>query len=403
VSGPTADEPAAEPRRALPRLRLRLYELLEDEDAAAAPARRVVRSCLTLVILLGVAVAVLDTVEPIRAEWAPWLAATETACVALFTIEYAARIWCAVEDRAGRYEHPVRGRLRYALTPMAIIDLLAVLPHYLTLLLPLDLVLLRTLRLLRVLKITRHSPAAAMIELVIVNQRRSLLAAAAVLGVVLLLASGLMYHAERAAQPDAFGSIPAAMWWAVATLTTVGYGDVTPVTPLGRVIAGVAATLGIAMFALPTAILGAGFLQEVQKRDFAAAAAMVARAPLFRHLDPPQLAELTALLRPRSLPPRYTVTRPGEHGDAMYFIDEGEVVVRARGGRHVLGPGSFFGELALLEGRPRSATVTTLTACRLLELGAGDFHRLLAGDERLRAALVGEARRRLGDEEPGRP
>jgi voltage-gated potassium channel len=154
--------------------------------------------------------------------------------------------------------------------------------------------------------------------------------------------------------------------------------------------------IGIFMFALPTAILGAGFLQEIQKRNFAAAAAMVSRAPLFSHLDPPQLAELTALLRPRMLPPRSTIMRPGEQGDAIYFIDEGEVAVQTRSQRSVLGPGSFVGELALLEGRPRNATVTTLTTCRLLELSAGDFHRLLAGDETLRRTILGEAERRRG-------
>jgi voltage-gated potassium channel len=385
---------AAAPSSPARRLRLILYELLHDEESPRGTAGRMVRRVLAVVILLSVAVAVLDTVQSVRAEWLGWLRAAEFACVGLFTLEYAARIWCAVEDRAGRYEHPVRGRLRYALTPLAIVDLLAIVPFYLALLIPVDFVLLRTLRLLRVLKITRYSPAMATIELVIVNERRSLYAAATLLGTALLLASGLMYHAERAAQPEAFGSIPAAMWWAIATLTTVGYGDVAPITPLGRVIAGLVAVVGVMTFALPTAILGAGFLQEFQKRNFAAAAAMVARAPLFRHLGPPQLAELTALLRPRTLPPRYTVTRQGEHGHAMYFIDEGQVVVRT-GGRHVeLGPGSFFGELALLEGRPHGATVITLTACRLLELSAGDLHRLLAGDGQFRAAILGEADRR---------
>jgi voltage-gated potassium channel len=388
---------AADLRAAAARLRLLLYELLEDEDGPPR-GRRIVQRLLVAAILVSVAGGVLDTVDPVRVRWGAWLAAVEHLCVALFTAEYAARLWSCVEDRAGRYAHHFRGRLRYALTPMVVVDLLAILPYYLSLLLPFDLVLLRSLRLLRVLKVARYSPAMATIELVLANERRSLLAVATVMGVALLLVSALMYHAERAAQPEAFGSIPAAMWWGIVTLTTVGYGDVTPVTSLGRLLAGTTAVLGIVMFALPTAILGAGFLQEIQKRNFAAAAAMVSRAPLFRHLTPPQLAELTALLRPRSLPPRYTIIRQGEHGDAMYFIDEGEVVVRDRAGRRVgLGPGSFFGELALLQGRPRGATVTTLTACRLLELGAGDLHRLLAGDATLRAAILGEARRRTGE------
>jgi CRP-like cAMP-binding protein len=131
---------------------------------------------------------------------------------------------------------------------------------------------------------------------------------------------------------------------------------------------------------------------------------MVARVPLFRHLPPAQLAEITALLHQRHLPPRYTVIRRGEHPEAMYFIDQGRVVMRMGERRVVLGPGSFFGELALLEGRPREATVITLTACRLLELDAGDFHRLIGGDPELRRNLLAEARERaraIGHPPPG--
>ena len=135
----------------------------------------------------------------------------------------------------------------------------------------------------------------------------------------------------------------------------------------------------------------AGFASELQKRNFAATAAMIARVPLFHHLRPAQLAELTALLKPRLLPARYTVIRRGEHPDAMYFIDDGQVVIRATERRIVRGPGSFFGELALLEGRPRQSSIITLTACRLLELRAGEFHRLLAGDPSLRQTILDEA------------
>jgi voltage-gated potassium channel len=152
--------------------------------------------------------------------------------------------------------------------------------------------------------------------------------------------------------------------------------------------------IGLGMFALPTAILGAGFAHEVQKRSFVATAAMVARVPLFRHLPPSQLAELTTLLRPRMLPSRYTVIRRGEHPDAVYFIDEGRVVIRYKDRRIVLGTGAFFGEMALLEGRPGQVSIITLTSCRLLELRAGDFHRLLVGDPQLRHTILEEVRRR---------
>lgn len=374
-------------------LRRTVYQLLDDEEWPH-PASRWLYRILVVLIVLSVTSAVLDTEATIRQHWGAWLTAIEIVCVALFTVEYVARVWVAVEDRAGRYEHPLWGRLRYMATPMAVVDLLAILPTYLAFLVSGDFLLLRTLRILRILKITRYSPALATFEVVLVNERRSLAAAATILGVALLLASGLLHHLEGTAQPEAFGSIPAAMWWAIATLTTVGYGDVVPVTTAGRIAAGFCAVIGIGMFALPTAILGAGFAHELQKRNFAATAAMIARVPLFHHLNPSQLAELTALLKPRLLPPRYTVIRRGEHPDAMYFIDDGRVVIRSRDRRMVLGPGSFFGELALLEGRPRQVTIITLTGCKLLELRASEFHRLLAGDQQLRQGILDEVRRR---------
>ncbi len=367
--------------------------MLEDEEWPH-PASRWINRALVALILLSVVAAVLGTVAEIDREWSSVLGTIEVVCVGLFTVEYGLRVWASVEDRAGRYEHPLWGRLRYMATPMALIDLVAILPTWLAGLLPGDFLLLRTLRILRVLKITRYSPALATFEIVLVNERRSLLAAATILAVALLLAAGTLHHLEGEVQPDAFGSIPAAMWWAIVTLTTVGYGDVVPVTAAGRIAGGLTAVIGLGMFALPTAILGAGFAHELQKRSFAATAAMVARVPLFRHLPPAQLAELTALLRPRVLPSRYTVIRRGEHPDAVYFIDEGRVVSRQKDRRIAIGAGSFFGEMALLEGRPRQVSIITLTSCRLLELRAGDFHRLLAGDPRLRHIILEEVRRR---------
>ena len=280
------------------------------------------------------------------------------------------------------------------MTPLAVFDLLAILPYWLAFLIPADLVVLRTLRLLRLAKLARHSAALDTLEVVLMNERRSLTAVLGLILVLLVIAATLMHNLEGAAQPAAFGSIPRAMYWAVITLTTVGYGDAVPVTVGGRMLAGVVALLGIGVLALPTAIIGAGFLHEMQKRSFATTAAMVARVPLFQHLTPAQLAEVTGLLRPRRLPPRFTVLRKGDAGDAMYFIDDGQLVVRTGNNRLVLGAGSYVGEMALLEGRPRAATVVTLRSCKLLELSANDFHRLLANDEHLRTTMTEEARRR---------
>ena len=225
------------PVQPTPTLRGRVYEVLEDEEWPH-PASRWINRALVALILLSVVAAVLGTVAEIDREWSSVLGTIEVVCVGLFTVEYGLRVWASVEDRAGRYEHPLWGRLRYMATPMALIDLVAILPTWLAGLLPGDFLLLRTLRILRVLKITRYSPALATFEIVLVNERRSLLAAATILAVALLLAAGTLHHLEGEVQPDAFGSIPAAMWWAIVTLTTVGYGDVVPVTPPGGSSAG---------------------------------------------------------------------------------------------------------------------------------------------------------------------
>jgi len=384
-------------------LRLRLYELIED-DEATGPAVHIVRRGLAAAIVAATLLVVVDSVESWATRIGPALAALEFAFMSLFSLEYALRLWVAVEDRAGRYGHPITGRLRWAVTPSALVDLVAVLPFWLAPLLPADLFLLRLLRLLRILKIVRLSPALATFQVVLHAQHRQLAAVGLLLAILLLLLAGAMHAIEGPVQPEAFGSIPEALYWAVVTVATVGYGDVVPVTPLGRLVAGGAALLSLATIAFPTAILGAGFVREMQQQDFLARANMVARVPLFRHLPPAQLAEITALLHQRNLPPRYTVIRRGEHPEAMYFIDQGRVVMRAGERRVVLGPGSFFGELALLEGRPREATVVTLTACRLLELDASDFHRLIGGDPELRRNLLAEARERartIGHPLPG--
>lgn len=380
--------------------RARLHDLFEDEDGLARGAGAV-RATIAALIVVSIAGTMLDSVTSVHARWAGPLSVLETLVVLAFSVEYALRLWVCVEDRGERYAHPLWGRLRYARTPMAVVDLLAVLPWWLGLLTPISPVLLRALRLLRLLKIARISPALGTLELVVYNERRALLAVAVLAGVTLLLASALIYAAERAAQPEVFGSIPAALWWAVATLTTVGYGDAVPVTPAGQIIGGLTALAAIAMLALPTAILGAGFVQEMHKRDFAAVAAMVARVPVFRHLAPAQLAEVASLLQPRQLPPRYTVVRRGEHTGSMWFIDAGEVSVRTPQRRLTLGPGDYFGELALLEPGPRHTTVVTLTGCRLLELSAGDFQRLIAGDPILRERMLAEMRARYAVELAG--
>ena len=167
-----------------------------------------------------------------------------------FTLEYLLRIWVCVDDRHGRYSQPLAGRLRYMLTPVALIDLLAILPFWLAASPGISIEQLWLLRALRVLKLQRYSSALETLGTVIRNERRPLTASGTLMMSLLVLLSSLIYLAEREAQPDRFGSVPEAMWWGIVTLATVGYGDVVPITLTGRIIGGVSVVLGMGMFAL---------------------------------------------------------------------------------------------------------------------------------------------------------
>ncbi len=190
----------------------------------------------------------------------------EIVSVAVFTIEYAARLWsCTAVEK---FKHPVLGRLRCALQPMLIVDLLAILPFYCPFL-GMDLRGLRALRLLRLLrvaKIGRYYTSLGIIKQVIRSKKEELILVFALLTLILIMLSSVLFYSENTAQPDTFSSIPATMWWAVSSLTGVGRGDVFPITVLGKVCASAMALLRLGVFALPTGILGAGFVEVVQDR-----------------------------------------------------------------------------------------------------------------------------------------
>jgi len=243
-------------------LRRRIYYILEQPGESVTG--RATHTAILLLIVANVIAVILESVEDIGAAHAVFFREFELVSVLAFSVEYIIRAWVAVED--GRYRRPVAGRFRYMLTPMAIIDLVAVLPFFFGLFSILDTRMLRVVRLFRVFKLTRHFGALDILFKVIRRESRSLSAALFVLMVLVVLASAGMYAAERDVQPDAFGNIPKAMWWATVTLTTVGYGDVVPVTAVGRFFSGVIVILGIGIAALPAGIIAAGFTQELQRR-----------------------------------------------------------------------------------------------------------------------------------------
>lgn len=244
------------------RLQRRVWTLLRPAEPGDA-ASRWVDLALIVLIAASAAAVVLATVAPVQARYGDLLTAFEVFSVTVFTAEYALRLWAAPTD--SRYAGAVRGRLRWAVTPLALVDLLAVLPFFLPFL-GFDGRVFRLLRLVRLAKFGRYVPVFGLFTDVFRRRRGELLVTLEALALLLLLAASLMYFAEGAVQPDVFSSIPAAMWWAINVLTTVGYGDVVPVTAAGRLIAAVVAVIGICFLALPTAILGAGFVEAVEER-----------------------------------------------------------------------------------------------------------------------------------------
>ena len=215
---------------------------------------------LNVIALIAETVAGIHQLAPSFFRW------FDVVSVLIFTVEYILRVWTCTE--APQYRSAVRGRIKYIFSSLALIDLLAILPFYLPFV-GFDLRSIRAVRLFRffrVMRIARYSNALRVLGRVFKAKKAELVTASFFLMILLIIASTFMYFAENASQPEVFSSIPAAMWWAVATITTVGYGDICPITAGGKVIASIISILGIGMFALPTGILGAGFVEEMQNR-----------------------------------------------------------------------------------------------------------------------------------------
>ena len=223
---------------------------------------------IIVLIVLNVIALLLESIAPLQRRFENEFYFFELFSVIVFTIEYLLRLWSATVITG--FQNPIKGRVKFALTPLAIIDLLAILPFYLPFI-GIDLRLLRILRMFRIFrlfKIARYVTALALINRVIKTKKEELVISLIFTVFILLIASTLMYYVENEAQPNNFSSIPETMWWGIATLTTVGYGDIYPVTGLGRFLGGTISIIGIGLFALPTGILASGFSEELSRKKF---------------------------------------------------------------------------------------------------------------------------------------
>ncbi len=221
---------------------------------------------LITLISLNVLSVIIESVPEIYAAAPQFFNAFEVFSVVVFTIEYVFRVWSAPEHTEANYRHPFWGRLRFMLTPMQLLDLIVIVPFYLVFFIQVDLRMLRVLRLLRVFRLTRYSSSMGLLLQVLREEGRNIGAALFVLLLLIIMAASLTYLVEQEAQPVAFGSIPAALWWAVVTMTTIGYGDVVPITVMGRIFGAIIGIISVGMVALPAGLLASGFSEALRRR-----------------------------------------------------------------------------------------------------------------------------------------
>ncbi len=249
-------------------LRQRTYEVLDvgrKDDKLSEYAD----IALITLISLNVLAVIIESVPEIYAAAPGFFNSFEVFSVIVFTIEYVFRVWSAPEHPEAKFRHPLWGRLRFMLTPMQLLDLIVILPFYLVFFVQVDLRMLRVLRLLRVFRLTRYSSSMGLLMQVLKEEGRNIGAALFVLFLLIIMAASLAFLAEQEAQPVAFGSIPAALWWAVVTMTTIGYGDVVPITVLGRICGAVIGIISVGMVALPAGLLASGFSEALRRRRMA--------------------------------------------------------------------------------------------------------------------------------------
>ena len=336
-------------------------------------------------VLVGVAMMVLLTVDPAYEAAHHWVDAVLWACLAFFVFEWVVRLRHAIQVHRG---------WAYALSGRGLLDALSAAAIPVALVLGANPKSAWLLGIFWMFKVVPGIPGLRQLRRVLVQETGPLLSVLVIFLMVLFLSSVAMYFLERDAQPAGFGSVPAALWWAVATLTTTGYGDVVPITPLGRLVAAFVMICGLGVFGLWTGILATGFAAETRRDNFLKTWESVSKVPFFAALGPAAIADVTHMLRTMDLPARTTIIREGQQGDCMYFIADGEVEVDLPGKKVRLGDGAFFGEMALLGNNLRSANIMTTRVSQLLVLDLVDFRLLMARHPDLAETIDAEARRR---------
>lgn len=354
----------------------------------AATASRNMTKAAYLAVAIGVANMVALTVYPAYAAAHRWVDAVLWACLAFFGFEWVVRI-------RGSY---LTGR-PYLGTGRGLLDAAGVLGVPIAFAAGAEPGTAWLLAILWFVKVIPGIPGLRQLRRVLVLESGPLLSVLLLFLMVVFLGSVAEYFLEREVQPQTFGNVPDALWWAVVTLTTTGYGDAVPITPLGRFVAAMVMISGLGVFGLWTGILATGFAAETRRDNFLRTWESVSKVPFFADLGPSAIADVTHMLRTIDLPPRVMIIRKGQQGDCMYFIATGAVEVDLPGKKVQLAEGAFFGEMALLGNSLRGANVTTTRLSKLLVLDLVDFRLLMARHPDLARTIDAEARRRALENE----
>ena len=375
--------------------RYRLHEIL-DHGVVGDRTGQLISQLIVLLIIANLAAVTLESVPSLAQRYGFWFQAIEVPSLLIFTIEYGLRVWVAADYPPYSHLRPLMARWKFISSALGVIDLLAVLPFWFALIVPVDLRAFLVFRVVRFLKLARYSAGMNSLLEALYAERRALFGCFVMLVGSALFAASVMYLIERNAQPDKFGSIPDAMWWAIVTLGTIGYGDVVPITPLGRVVAGITIFVGLIMIALPVGIVATAFSEQIHRRDFIVTWSMVARVPLFADLKASDIGDIMQLLRAQYVEAGATITRRGEPAHSMYFIAAGQVQIDLQDRCIRLDAGHFFGEIAVLRRARRSATVIAVTRASLLVLDAHDLHALMKREPQVAERIREVVRDRIG-------
>ena len=372
------------------------HDLLEEGHLEGF-ASKAIEAVLVFLIVANVLAVALESIPSIGLRFGSALSAFERVSLFVYFAEYALRLWSCVEDPRIGVKGPFRGRLMFALRPLMIVDFLAFAPGILGFFFGIDLRVLRIFRLFRLLKLARYSQALQALLNVLFVERSALLASAILLLAITCLAGELMHLVEGAVQPKTLGTMPGAMYWALTTLTTVGYGDVTPQTALGKLIAATTMIAGLALFALPVGIIANGFVTGLSRRRFAVTLSILRKQPLLQGLDVDALTDIIEVATASIIREHAQLLVAGREATEFYLIVSGFARVEIRDEDSALGPGDMVGVEALRQPAQYGETVTAETEMRVLAFSGDELRRLCRKFPLMRERIAEEDARFEGE------